>query len=226
MKSIIDRLFSTTAAGFYMILFAVAIGAATFIENDFGTSAAQKVIFQARWFELLLVLFGLSILANIFRFRMIQQKKWGTLMFHGSILVILLGAGVTRYFSYEGTMHIREDHTSNELVTSDTHILFEARQGGKAYRFDEKVNFASLGQNHFKESYQIGKDLIEAELEAFIPNPENVLESTPDGVPVIKIVIGGNMGREEYFLSDKDYKNLNGSWFNFGNPEQPQAFNI
>jgi cytochrome c-type biogenesis protein CcsB len=226
MKSIIDRLFSTTAAGFYMILFAVAIGVATFIENDFGTSAAQKVIFKARWFELLLILFGLSILANIFRFRMIQQKKWGTLMFHASILVILLGAGVTRYFSYEGTMHIREDHTSNELVTSDTHILFEARQGGKAYRFDEKVNFASLGKNHFKESYQIGKDLIEAELEAFIPNPENVLESTPDGVPVIKIVIAGNMGREEYFLSDKDYKNLNGSWFNFGNPEQPQAFNI
>jgi len=226
MKSIIDRLFSTTAAGFYMILFAVAIGAATFIENDFGTSAAQKVIFKARWFELLLVLFSLSILANIFRFRMIQQKKWGTLMFHSSILVIMIGAGVTRYFSYEGSMHIREDHTSNELVTSDTHILFEARQGGKAYRFDEKVNFASLGQNHFKESYQIGKDLIEAELEAFIPNPENVLESTPDGVPVIKIVIAGNMGREEYFLSEKDFKNLNGSWFNFGNPEQPQAFNI
>ncbi len=99
-----------------MILFAVAIGAATFIENDFGTSAAQKVIFKARWFELLLVLFSISILVNIFRFRMIQQKKWGTLMFHASIIVILLGAGVTRYFGYEGTMHIREDNTSNELV--------------------------------------------------------------------------------------------------------------
>ena len=126
MKPIIDRLFSTTAAGFYMILFAVAIGVATFVENDFGTSAAQKVIFKARWFELLLVLFGISILVNIFRFRMVQQKKWSTLMFHASIIIILIGAGVTRYFGYEGTMHIREDSTSNELVSSDTHILFEA----------------------------------------------------------------------------------------------------
>ena len=75
MKPIINRLFSTTAAGFYMILFAVAIGAATFIENDFGTSAAQKVIFKARWFELLLVLFGISILVNIFRFRKVKKKK-------------------------------------------------------------------------------------------------------------------------------------------------------
>ncbi len=226
MKPIIDRFFSTTAAGFYMILFAVAIGVATFIENDFGTSAAQKVIFKARWFELLLVLFGISILVNIFRFRMLQQKKWSTLMFHASIIIILIGAGVTRYFGYEGTMHIREDSTSNELVSSDTHILFEARQNGKAYRFDEKVNFASLGKNRFKESYQIGNDVIEAELEAFIPNPETVLEPSDNGVPVIKIVIGGSMGREEYFLKDKDYKNLNGSWFNFGNPERPEAYNI
>ena len=96
MKTIYNKLFSTTAAGFYMIVFAVAIGAATFIENDYGTSAAQKVIFKAGWFELLLVLFGLSILANIFRFRMVQQKKWSTLAFHAAILIILVGAGVTR----------------------------------------------------------------------------------------------------------------------------------
>src|SRR5688572_31094251 len=98
MKPIIDRLFSTTAAGFYMILFAIAIGAATFIENDFGTSAAQKLIFKARWFELLMLLFGITIVTNIFRFRMIQQRKWATLTFHASIIVILLGAAVTRYF--------------------------------------------------------------------------------------------------------------------------------
>ncbi|MBK9104524.1 MAG: cytochrome c biogenesis protein CcsA [Saprospiraceae bacterium] len=226
MKTIYNKLFSTTAAGFYMIVFAVAIGAATFIENDYGTSAAQKVIFKAGWFELLLVLFGLSILANIFRFRMVQQKKWSTLAFHAAILIILIGAGVTRYFSYEGTMHIREDSTSNEMVLSDTYLLFEARQNGKAYRFDEKVNFASLGKNKFKETYQIGNDVIDAELEAFIPNPENVLEPSATGVPIIKIVIGGNNGREEYYLKDKDYENFNGSWFNFGNPERPEAFNI
>jgi len=66
---------------------------ATFIENDFGTPAAQKVIFQTRWFEILLVLFGISIATNIVRFRMIKQKKWAILTFHASVLVILLGAG-------------------------------------------------------------------------------------------------------------------------------------
>ena len=61
IRQIFQRLFSTSAAGLYMLLFALAIGVATFIENDYGTSAAQKVIFKAAWFELLLLLFGIDL---------------------------------------------------------------------------------------------------------------------------------------------------------------------
>ena len=107
IKKYIAPLFNTRAAGLYLILFAASIGIATFIENDFGTSAAQKVIFKSWWFELLLALFGITIIMNIFKFRMIAQKKWALLLFHGAIIIILLGAGITRYFSFEGMMHIR-----------------------------------------------------------------------------------------------------------------------
>ena len=55
LKRISDFMFSTSAAGLYILLFAISIGVATFIENDFGTSAAQKVIFKSHWFELLQV---------------------------------------------------------------------------------------------------------------------------------------------------------------------------
>ncbi|MBT8302481.1 MAG: hypothetical protein KJO63_14215, partial [Maribacter sp.] len=74
MKNFIDKikkylspLFNTRAAGLYILLFAAAIGTATFIENDFGTSAAQKVIYKSWWFELLLVLFAITIITNIFK---------------------------------------------------------------------------------------------------------------------------------------------------------------
>ena len=103
LKKLSDRLFSTSAAGLYILLFAIAIGVATFVENDFGTSSAQKVIFKTKWFELLLVLFGITLIVNIFRFRMMQQKKWGTMAFHASMVIILIGAGVTRYFGSEGS---------------------------------------------------------------------------------------------------------------------------
>ena len=119
LKLIFNRLFSTTAAGLYMILFAIAIGVATFIENDFGTSSARKLIFNAWWMEVLMALFAGAIVANIFRFRLIPQKKWAVLAFHAAILIILLGAGVTRYFGYEGMMHIREESASNSFLSSD-----------------------------------------------------------------------------------------------------------
>lgn len=226
MKKVFFRLFNTSAGGLYMILFALAIGIATFIENDFGTSAAQKLIFKAHWFELLLALFGITILVNVYRFQMVRQRKWATLTFHLAIIVILIGAGVTRYFGYEGIMHIREDDTASTFISADTYLLFDVKSGGKNYRFDEPVLFASLGKNRFKESYQIGKDLIEVELEDFIPNPENSLEESDAGVPTLKVVIAGNAGREEYYLKEGDFKNFRGTWFNFGNPEQSQAINL
>jgi cytochrome c-type biogenesis protein CcsB len=226
MKKIFYKLFSTSAAGLYMILFAAAIGIATFVENDFGTSAAQKIIFKSTWFEILLVLFGITILTNIARYQMIRQRKWSTLTFHAAIVIILIGAGITRYFSFEGAMHIREDDTSNVFTSSETYLLFGAQQNGQLFKFDEKVYFASLGRNTFNKTYQIGPDVFKVELENFIPNPQNVLEPDPNGAPIIKLVIAGNSGREEYYLTQNDTRNIKGTWFNFGNPERPDGINI
>ena len=226
LKNMSDKLFSTSAAGLYMILFAIAIAVATFIENDFGTSSAQKVIFKARWFELLLILFGISILVNIFRYRMIQQKKWATFAFHASMIIILLGAGVTRYFGYEGMMHIRQGSSSNTIFSFEEHLVFEGIKNGKNYKFDEPVLFASLGNNHFKESYILGNREVHVEVTDFIPNPTKKVVEDQKGVPVLKIVIGGANGREEYYLEKGKRSRIRGTLFNFRDEEEPHGFNI
>lgn len=226
LKIIQDRLFSTSAAGLYMVLFAAAIGTATFIENDFGTSSAQKVVYKTGWFELLLVLFGISILVNIFRYQMIKQKKWSILAFHASILIILLGAGVTRYFGYEGMMHIREGSSSSSFLSADTYLVFEARHQGKSYHWNEPVLFATLGNNHFEESYLIGGQEINVEVLDFMPNPQEVMVDDEHGVPVLKVVFGGANGREEYYVKYGDQTRIRGTLFNFTPQENPRAFNL
>ena len=226
LKKIADSLFSTSAAGLYMILFAAAIGIATFIENDYGTSSAQKVIFKSRWFELLLVMFCITLVVNIFRFRMVQQKKWATLTFHASMIVILLGSAVTRYFGYEGMMHIREGSASNSFLSSETYLQFQVMHEGKKYSFDEPVLFATLGDNRLKQSYQLNNDVMEAEVLGFMPNPTEGMDDDPNGVPVIKVVIGGMNGREEYFLKYGDRANIGGTLFNFSSVDDDRAFNI
>ncbi len=231
LKKLFDRLTSTSAAGLYLILFAAAIGVATFIENDFGTSAAQKTVFKTKWFEALLVLFGATLVTNVWRFRMVRQKKWATLTFHLSMIVILIGAGVTRYFGYEGVMGIREGEAANTFLTAENHISFEAMQAdGRRFKFFEPVLFASLGRNSFKKTYRLGGDELEAELLEFIPNPvENIVEAAGGlGAPILKIVFGTANGREEIPLALGQKSEIFGVLFNFqaDGPPDPAAFNI
>jgi len=215
LKKLIAPFFTTRAAGIYILIFAVAIGVATFIENDYGTSAAQKVVFKSWWFTTLLVLFSITILVNIFRFRMVQQKKWPLLIFHCAMIIILLGAAVTRYFGFEGIMHIRENDTSNSFLSSETFLQFRATKQGQVYEFNEPVLFASLGNNRWEESYQIGNDIINVRALDFIPNPVQILETSAEGRPIIKIVLGGMEGREEYFVPQGEAHRIRNTIFNF-----------
>lgn len=221
-----SSLLNTRAAGLYLILFALAIGIATFIENDFGTSAAQEHIFKAWWFELLLVLFGATILRNIVKFRMIPQKKWSLLTFHVAILIILLGAAVTRYAGYEGMMHIRENSASNRFLSSDTYLNFEVQKNGQRYAFDEPVLFSSLGSPSWEESYLVDGDLITARVKEFIPNPVSSLRQGLGGAPTIKVVTSGGNGREEYFLRYGEQQQIRDLLVTFGDQPVSGAFNI
>ncbi|MBL0300247.1 MAG: cytochrome c biogenesis protein CcsA [Cytophagaceae bacterium] len=220
------KLTSTRAAGIYILLFAIAIGVATFVENDFGTSSAQKLIFKSKWFELLLLLFSISILANISRYNLIKQKKWASLLFHLSIIIILIGSAVTRYTGFEGMMHIREGNTSNKYLTTESYLKFRIDHDGRSYSFDEPIEISSLGNNNFEKSYQIGNKLLEVNLDEVLPNPVEKVVASSEGKPMLKVVIGGAGGREEYFLSQGQQQIINGLYFNFSDKAIPNAFNI
>jgi hypothetical protein len=129
-------------------------------------------------------------MVNIFRYRMIQQRKWMILLFHVAIIVILAGAGVTRYFGYEGMMGIREGETSSSFLSSESYIGIEALMNGKKYKIYEPVLFASLGNNHFDEEYRIGSTDIRVKLLEFIPNPAETIVEDESGGPVLKVVFG------------------------------------
>ncbi len=233
MKFLVDKfikilspLFNTRAAGLYILLFAAAVAVATFIENDYGTSAAQKVVYKSWWFELLLVLFGIAIIVNIFKFRMIQQKKWAVLLFHASIIIILIGAGLTRYIGFEGVMHIRENASANSFLSSNNYLKFEVLKDQNTYSFDEPVLFATLGNNNWEESYLVENDLIEIKVNELIANPTQVLNSTIDGKPTLKLVASGANGTEEYFITQGESYRIKNVVYNFKDKLIPGAINL
>lgn len=96
-----------SVTGTLLLLFAVVIAFATFVENDYGTAVAKALVYNAWWFELLLMLLGVNLLGSVFVNRLLRRRKWPVALFHLAFLLILLGAGLTRYFGFEGTLHIR-----------------------------------------------------------------------------------------------------------------------
>ena len=125
--------------GTLMLVFAAAIGTATFVENDLGTLAARLIVYDSKWFEVLLLIMAVCMLGSIFKYNLLQRKKYTVLLFHISFVVILIGSAITRYVSYEGTMRIREGQTTNQVISAETYVQLSIKENGKSYLYEKNT---------------------------------------------------------------------------------------
>ena len=139
MESLFRSFFSMRMMSMGMIIFLVAIGAATLIESAYDIQTAKIFIYNALWFEILLAYLGINLIANIFTHRMFQREKIAMLMFHLSFIVILIGSAITRFASFEGLMLIREGQSSNFIYSSDPHLWMRINDGKLQYTYAEKM---------------------------------------------------------------------------------------
>jgi cytochrome c-type biogenesis protein CcsB len=149
MEKILKGLFSMKMMALAMLIFLIAIGSATLIESKYDIQTAKIIIYNALWFEILLVFLTIHLVVNIFRYNMIQREKIAMLSFHLSFIVILIGAAFTRFVSYEGMMLIREGESSNFIYASDPHLWFRINDGKMQYSYNEKLFMSEQTDNSF-----------------------------------------------------------------------------
>ncbi|MCF8367789.1 MAG: cytochrome c biogenesis protein CcsA [Bacteroidales bacterium] len=215
MRRIKNILFSLELTGLLLIMFAVAIGIATFIENDFGTMAAKARVYNAKWFEVLLLLLAVNMAGSIFKQRMYLRHKWTILLFHLSFIIIFLGAAVTRYIGYEGTMSIREGKTSDEIRTDETYIRVWAENDGETAYVEKKVMPVEARVEKFKTSLTAGDQKIKVDVRAYYTNAGETMIESEEGDPIIWLVFSGEGGRTNLFLPDGEIKHFGGYSFGF-----------
>jgi len=148
MEKIARQLFSMRMMALGMIVFLVAIGAATLIESKYDIQTAKIMIYNARWFEVLLVFLCINLIANIFRYQMYQREKIAMFMFHLAFIVMIIGAGVTRFVSFEGLMLIREGAQTDFIYSSDPHVWFKINDGKLQYT-DHRQKYMSEQTNNY-----------------------------------------------------------------------------
>ena len=207
-KSLQKSFFSIKSAVIMMFIFAVSIGTATFIENDFGSQTAWAVVYTAKWFEILLVLLSINLVYNIFKFKLFRKEKFFTGLFHLAFIIIIIGAAVTRYFGYEGMIHIREGFTSDTILSSRNYLQLEIQKGKKFFSYAEPIYLSKITSNHFKRKMDIDGKTIELELLDYIPNATYKLTPAKEGKAAIDLVLSTGAGRMEKVLQDGEYVDI------------------
>lgn len=162
MEKFLQFIFSMKMMALGLIVFLVAIGAATMIESVYNIQAAKIIIYNAIWFEILLVYLGLSLIANIFRYKMYSREKAATLMFHLAFIVILIGAGVTRYISFEGQMRLPEPDPQtgalrpvDYLYSSDPKLKMVVDGMDVQFPMNSTKFMSEVTNNYFKHEFTL-----------------------------------------------------------------------
>jgi cytochrome c-type biogenesis protein CcsB len=221
MKKIVGIIGSMQTMAIMMLIFAVSVGYATFIENDYGTPTAQAVVYKAGWFEVLLILLAINLVINIFRFKMIQQKKILILLFHVSFLVILFGAAITRFYGFEGMMHIREGQSSNVLTSSDTYLkaVFTDSEGKKS-QYKQQFLLSKMSENRFDKTVALADaKAVDIKLLEYIPNATYSIKEDPNGQPIINLMVTNGSQGEPVQLMQGSYFESDSVVLDFGSKE-------
>ncbi|OBQ56627.1 cytochrome c biogenesis protein CcsA [Tamlana sp. s12] len=206
----IYRLFaSPILAVFLLLIFAVSMATATFVENDFGTATAWKMIYDSWWFELVMLGLGLCFMMNIYKYRLWRLEKWSILTFHLAFIIILLGAGITRYASYGGVMRIREGATSNMIISTNNYLHVHLSNGAKTKTLRKKINFSPLSNNDFEIKTDFQDLPITISYNEFIADavPE-IIDDAEDGKPLIQMVVSAGNGRETVYLEKGEIESI------------------
>ncbi len=217
MKKLKDVLFSMTTTVALLAIFAIGIGYATFAENSSGTEYAREIVYNAVWFEILLILLIINLIGSIFRYDLINKRRWSVLLFHLAFVCMIIGAGITRFWGSEGMMHIRQGETTNEITSDKTSVGITLEYNGEKVERTFNASFAEDKSNDFSETVNIGNKEITVESELFVPNSIETIVPDNNGEPAISLFVMNGMNKGMDFILVNNESNLfDGLSFGFG----------
>lgn len=207
---------------FLMLAAAMAIG--TFIENEHTTDTARILIYNAWWFEGLLVLFVLNFAFSIKKYKLMGWSQLPVLLIHFGLAIIILGAAITRYFSFEGLMSIREGATSQQVVADQTQLKVEISSvspGQNERQIIEKeilISQYTPDHNNFSITTDFQRRESVIAYKHFVEKSKIAFRRDKKGVPILKLVLVNNGEREDHYLIQGERVVIGGTEYTFDNP--------
>ncbi len=222
--------FSTRLMSVLFIVFATAMAFGTFIESWYSTETARIWIYNAAWFEAIMVFFVINFVGNISKYKLWRKEKWAVLLLHISWILIIVGAFVTRYISFEGMMPIREGQSEKVFYSDKTFLTVYAdgEINGEPKRKvleDELMVTAEARKTSLPWNSDFNGEPFTVSYVDFIRGAKEGLLPDENGNQFLKIVEAGDGQRHEHYLEDGKVASVHGVLFAL-NKETSGAINI
>lgn len=212
MNKLLKLLVSPKLTLVLLLLFAIAIAVATFIENNQTTLIAKQLVYNARWFEILILLIAINLVGVMLEFNLFRMQRIAGLTLHLSFLIIILGAALTRYIGYEGTMHIREGSASNVIYgsTPTLKIVHLNNITEIPIRTDNPENI------EFRKKLTDNQgEIMTVSSKGYVRNrEERLVENVPGGTDILEFTTDGH---NSIFLRENELTNFGGIRAGFNN---------
>ena len=210
MKRFFNFFLSSKATVIFLLILAVAMAAATFIEDKYDTVTARNLVYNTKWFELLFVLLALNFFAHIKTYKLFSWKKIGGLMFHLAFIIMIIGAGITRYFGFEGSMHIRKGESSNIILSDESYLIISYNDTKNAYRYDYPISIGKVSNNSFHVSIPSeNKGNIDIKYRGIVNNAvAKIDENFAGGTDMIALTLATKSGLQNILIKKGEIKDL------------------
>lgn len=225
MEKLIKFLFSPLLMAIILLAGIIAMASATFIENDYGAQVAREVVYGAKWFELLILVFCINLIGSIFTRKLYKKSKFPIFLFHIAFIVMIIGAAITRYIGYEGVMHIREGESSSIIKTQSKALSLEIVQGKKTKIFnwnEAKI----LRKKGFNDKIKINNEKFEIELKYYYPNAKEKAIAVEGGQPTIGFVVADNNYKGFAYLTKGESQKFGNTIISYGKSNKPNDISI
>ena len=228
-EKFLNILFSTRLTALFFILYPTAMAFGTFIESWYSTDTAKIWIYNAWWFELIMVFMAINFFGNIFKYRLYKKEKWAVLLLHLSFLLILMGAFITRYIGFEGVMPIREGVTESKMLSDKTYLTIYVDGDIEGQPQRKKLQDDILFSEHVNNNFSWNNEFNGQEFRvAYVDFMENVTEGLvldDTGERYLKIVEAGDGNRHDHYLKEGEIASIHNILFTLNRP-QSGAINI
>ena len=202
------RFFSSLQLTVYLLLFIGAASAvATFIESSHGAVGAKALVYNTRWFEAALLLLAVNLVLILFKRMPYTGRQTGFVLVHIAIIVILLGAGITRFFGYEGLMAIREGDSTDFIYSNQDHVQLQVDGAEASFA----VRLFRPGQQRIIRTLEMAGEKYRLAVKEYWPHYARSYIPAEGGKPAVKLATVGPHGRQSQYLLAGDSERLGNS---------------